>query len=402
MMWMQHAVSGSLTQRIVLGLGLLALTACLDATSNDGTGRQGPAPEADTVTSERLVARVELVTRGLRYPWGLAFLPDGRALVTERVGQLRILDGTQLSPPIGGLPDNLVARGQGGLLGVAVSPDFGEDRLIYLAYSGRGPGGLGTEVARARLVEQRSGPVRLADLEVVFAAQPKTRGGNHFGGQLLFHPDGTLFVTLGDRYHAMEQAQSLQDHLGTVVRINPDGSVPADNPFVDRADARAEIYSYGHRNVQGIALWPDGTVFTHEHGPRGGDELNRLKPGTNYGWPRITYGIDYSGAIISDETARPGMHQPLVYWDPSIAPSGMAAFRADGASPLEGSLFIGALAGRKLVGVTLDDSGRQVVAKSELLRGELGRIRAVVMGQDGHLYLLTDEANGGVYRVELG
>lgn len=339
--------------------------------------------------------RVTEVAGGLQNPWGLAFLPGGDMLITERSSRLRLIrDGALQPEPVAGAPQ-VAARGQGGLLDVALHPKFAENRLIYLSYSGSGEGGANTEVMRARF---KNG--RLENGEVIFRAEPKTSGSNHYGSRLLFAPDGTLFVTLGDRYSYLKEAQNTANHLGTVIRINDDGSTPKDNPFVGDSKARPEIYSFGHRNSQGIALRP-GTneIWQHEHGPRGGDEVNILKPGANYGWPAITYGVDYSGAVISDKTALPGMEQPVVYWDPSIAPSGMAFYDGDKFPEWKGDLFVGALAETHLR--RLEIEGRKVV-EQEVLLDTLGeRIRDVRSGPDGFLYVVTDDSrNGRVLRLE--
>jgi glucose/arabinose dehydrogenase len=337
--------------------------------------------------------RIETLADGLEHPWGLAFLPGGGILITERPGRLRLYKEGALQPePIAGVPE-VVARGQGGLLDVALHPDFAGNGLVYLSYAGAGEGGAGTEVARARF-----DGAALQDLEVIFRAEPKVGGGNHFGSRLRFAGDGTLYVTLGDRFRYMKEAQSLGNHLGTIVRLNDDGSVPDDNPFVGQQDARPEIFSYGHRNVQGLAVQPGtGTLWAHEHGPQGGDELNILKPGANYGWPAITYGIDYSGAIISDKTAAPGMEQPVVYWVPSIAPSGMAFYDGDAFPEWQGDLFLGALSHLHLR--RLEIEGEAVVAQEELLTGLSARIRDVRAGPDGLLYVLTDSADGRLLRL---
>jgi glucose/arabinose dehydrogenase len=359
---------------------------------------QSAAANADEIhkSSAGIEFRLTTVAEGLQSPWTLAFLPGGEMLVSERDnGQLRLIrDGELLPDAIQGTP-RVAAQGQGGLLDIAVHPDFASNRLVYLSYAASGEGGRGTQVMRARL---EGGA--LTEVEVIFRVSPKTSGSAHYGSRLLFAPDGTLFVTLGDRFSFMQQAQNTANHLGTVVRINDDGSVPADNPFVGDVDARPEIYSYGHRNSQGIALRP-GTneIWQHEHGPRGGDEVNILTAGANYGWPAITYGIDYSGAIISDKTEAPGMEQPVVYWVPSIAPSGMAFYDGDKFPAWRGDLFVGALAGVHLRRLKLDD--RRVVEQERLLEALDERIRDVRAGPDGYLYIVTDDpGNGRVLRLE--
>ena len=353
-----------------------------------------PAASAQEIEqSQQHDFRIETLADGLAHPWGLAFLPDGGLLITERPGRLRLYKDGALQPePVAGVPE-VVARGQGGLLDVALHPDFAGNGLVYLSYSGAGEGGASTEVARARF-----DGAALHDLEVIFRAEPKVGGGNHFGSRLRFAGDGTLYVTLGDRYRYMKEAQSLDNHLGTIVRLNDDGSVPDDNPFVGQRDARPEIFSYGHRNVQGLAVQPGtGTLWAHEHGPQGGDELNILKPGANYGWPAITYGIDYSGAIISEKSEAPGMEQPVVYWVPSIAPSGMAFYDGDAFPEWRGDLFLGALSHLHLR--RLEIEGEEVVAQEELLTGLSERIRDVHAGPDGLLYVLTDSSDGKLLRL---
>lgn len=354
----------------------------------------GQTQELAVERSDRATFRVVTVAEGLEHPWAMAFLPDGRALVTERDGRLRLLDADgELSPPLGGVP-NVAARGQGGLLDVAVHPAFAENGLVYLSFAGPGAGGAGTEVVRGRLAG-----TALVDVEAIFSAEPKTGGGRHFGSRLAFAPDGTLFITTGDRGGYSDNAQSTADHIGTVVRLNDDGSVPPDNPFVGTSGAKPEIFSYGHRNAQGLALRPGtSTLWSHEHGPRGGDEVNILKAGANYGWPAITYGIDYSGRTISEFSSAPGMEQPVLYWDPSIAPSGMAFYDGEAFPEWQGDLFVGALSHTHLRRLELD--GDRVVAQ-EILLDDLGeRIRDVRQGPDGFLYVLTDSDDGRVLRLE--
>ncbi|MBM3114324.1 PQQ-dependent sugar dehydrogenase [Jeongeupia naejangsanensis] len=338
------------------------------------------------------------VAQGLAHPWGLAFLPDGRMLVTERPGRLRIVSpGGALSAPVPGVPD-VFASGQGGLLDVALDPKFATNRRVYLSYAEADSNGrAGTAVARAELVETGGKP-GLTALQVIFRQQPKVEGGAHFGSRLVFARDGTLFVTLGERYQR-DRAQDLGTHLGKVVRINTDGSIPAGNPFSGRQGARPEIWSYGHRNPQGAAINPaSGRLWTVEHGARGGDEINIPLAGANYGWPVITYGRDYTGFKIGEGTAKAGMQQPVYYWDPSIAPSGMAFYAGDRYPGWRGSLFVGALKDTMLVRLTL--SGEQVVAEERLLQQEKRRIRDVRQGPDGWLYLLTDEDDGQILRLQ--
>lgn len=345
--------------------------------------------------TEQANFRVEVVAEDLDHPWGMAFLPDGGMLVTERDGRLRLItaDGKLQEKPVRGIP-KVVGRGQGGLLDVALHPDFANNRWVYLSYSGRGKDGVNTEVARLRFDGRE-----LSDMQVLFRAQPKvSSGSNHFGSRLRFDKQGFLFITLGDRYHLRDEAQSVENHLGATIRLHDDGRIPADNPFVNRSGALPEIYTYGHRNAQGLALRPGtNTMWMHEHGPRGGDEVNILKPGANYGWPAITYGIDYSGAVISHLTEAPGMEQPVVYWDPSIAPSGMDFYSGDKFPNWKGDLFVGALAKRHLRRLELE--GDRVVGQEQLLTDLDERIRDVRSGPDGYLYLLTDSSGGKLLRL---
>ncbi|MFK8250682.1 PQQ-dependent sugar dehydrogenase [Ancylobacter terrae] len=343
---------------------------------------------------------VQTVATGLEHPWGLAFMPDGRLLVTERPGRLRIVSpGGELSSPVAGAPE-VSARGQGGLLDVALAPDFGESGFVYLSYAEPREGGAGTSVARGRLTES-DGMARLEDLEVIFRQQPAAGGGTHFGSRLAFGRDGGLFVTLGDRGSLRSQVQQLSTHIGKVVRINADGSVPGDNPFREREGARPEIWSLGHRNMQGAAIDPaTGQLWTVEHGARGGDELNRPEAGKNYGWPIVSYGREYGGGRIGEGTAKPGMEPPVHVWDPSISPSGLAFYTGDLLPGWKGDLFTGGLSGLRLTRLRLDPARTQVIETEALLEDLRARIRDVRQGPDGALWLLTDDArNGRVLRV---
>jgi aldose sugar dehydrogenase len=336
----------------------------------------------------------ETVVGGLVNPWAIEFLPDGRALVTERPGRLRLLSTTgQLSAPLAGVP-TVFAQGQGGLLDVLVDPQFATNGLIYLSYAESGTGGAGTAVARARLTDNG-----LQELRVIYRQEPKVSGGNHFGSRLVLARDGRLFVTQGDRFAFRERSQDLAMGQGKVMRIATDGSALSDNPFLAVSGARPEIWSLGHRNVQAAALNPaTGQLWTVEHGARGGDELNHPERGKNYGWPVITYGVDYSGVTIGEGTAKAGLEQPVYYWDPVIAPSGMAFYTGNAFPAWRGHVLIGSLTPGGLVRLELSATGR--VVREERYLGELGeRIRDVTVGPDGFIYLVTDSGNGRVLRV---
>jgi glucose/arabinose dehydrogenase len=338
--------------------------------------------------------RVVTVAKGLDHPWSLAFLPDGRMLVTEREGRLRVVRGGKLDPqPLAGLP-RVAAQGQGGLFDVVPHPRFAENGLLYLSYAARGEDGIGTELARAKLARDR-----LENVEVLFRQSPKGSTGRHFGGRIVFDRQGYLYLTLGDRGE-MERAQRPDDHAGSVIRLHDDGRVPVDNPFVGKPGWKPEKYTLGNRNMQGAALHPQtGLLWTHEHGPQGGDEVNVIRAGTNYGWPVITYGANYGlGTRIGEGSAKPGMAQPIHYWVPSIAPSGMAFYTGNRFPKWRGSLFVGALRDQMLVRLALE--GEKVVREERLLKGALGRIRDVRAGPDGFLYLLTDESDGVLARLE--
>lgn len=351
------------------------------------------ADRSPTPASTRGEVTVETVASGLVNPWAIEFLPDGRALVTERPGRLRLMSGNgQLSAPLAGVP-SVYAQGQGGLLDVAIDPQFTQNQRVYLSFAEAGSGGAGTAVARGRLDGNA-----LLDVQVIYRQTPKLNGGGHYGSRLVFSRDGTLFVTQGDRMNWPERAQDLSMGQGKIMRIDPSGTVPSDNPFVAQSGARPEIWSYGHRNVQAAALHPGtGQLWTVEHGARGGDELNHPERGKNYGWPIITYGVDYSGARIGEGSAKAGLEQPVYYWDPVIAPSGMTFYNADAIPAWKGNVLIGSLSPGALVRLELTN-GR--VTRETRYLGELGeRIRDVTVGPDGLIYLVTDSGNGRVLRV---
>lgn len=351
------------------------------------------AASAQTISSEKLEFSVAKVVQGLAHPWSMAFLPNGDILITERVGRLRVVRNGKLDPvSVPGVP-KVALGGQAGLLDIVLHPQFSENHLIYLSYAGPGDGGKGTEVARARFIEGR-----LIDLERVLVVEPKTPGGRHFGSRLLFGSDGYLYVTTGERGMS-NRAQDLSDLAGKVIRIRDDGQVPPDNPFVGQPGIRPEIYTYGNRNPQGLTLDPySGEIWEAEHGPQGGDEINLLFPGANYGWPVITYGQSYAGGPIGEGTSKAGMVQPLRYWVPSISPSGMTFYTGKEFPPWRGNLFLGALSGRALVRLEID--GMEVVHEERLLEDLSERIRDVRQGPDGHLYLLTDASNGALLRLD--
>ena len=386
---MSHSSSrGSLMALVVTCVAVLS---CRAQVPHDGAWQRSPTPP-----STPGVVSVETVASGLENPWALAFLPDGRMLVTEKPGRLRIVekDGT-LSDPITGVPA-VVTRGQGGLLDVAIDPAFAENRLVYLSFAEAGkPGENGTAVARGRLADGK-----LENVQVIYRQEPKVMSGGHFGSRLVFGRDGTLFITLGDRQESQfrNQAQKLTNGFGKIMRINTDGTIPPDNPFVGRDSVLPAIWSSGHRNVQGAALHPEtGQLWTIEHGARGGDELNHPEAGKNYGWPEITYGVDYTGLRIGEGTAKEGMEQPVYYWDPVIAPSGMAIYTGDRYPGWKGNIIVGSLARGAVVRLVMEN-GR--VVREERYLGELReRIRDVQQGPDGFLYLVTDSPNGRVLRI---
>ena len=352
-------------------------------------GLHAPTSLAQTYT-------IETIADGLAFPWSLEFLPDRDILITERDGRLRVVRNGQLLPdPIAGVPE-IYVRSQGGLMDVRLHPDFETTRLVYLSYSHGTPDANQLRVARGRLTDGA-----LTDVEVVFGAEPLKGTPIHYGARLAFLPDGTLLITCGDGFVHYLWAQGLDNHLGKTIRLNDDGSVPADNPFVNEDGARPEIWTYGHRNQQGLVVdGESGRVYLHEHGPMGGDELNILEAGNNYGWPAATYGLDYSGARVSPYTELTGMAPPLEYWSPSIAPGGMTLYRGDAFPEWQGDLFVAALAARSVRRLDLEDGA---VKGQYILFTELeDRFREVRTGPDGYLYLLTDSAEGRLLRVRPG
>ena len=371
--------------RVAAAAALLALLAALAAGAE-------PAVVAERVVSDQATFRVVRVASGLTNPWSIAFLPDGDALVSERPGELlRLNVDTGAMRILDGVP-RVAAVGQGGLLDVELHPAFADNRLVYLSYADGRSGRYATSIARGRLTE--SG---LEEIEVLFTMNQPSGGGRHFGSRLAFGADGMLYATFGDRGER-HRAQDPADHAGTVIRLRDDGSVPDDNPFAD--GGAPEVYSFGHRNAQGLAVHPaTGRLWLHEHGPQGGDEINVVDAGANYGWPVITYGREYrSGARIGVGTAAPGMAQPVLHWTPSIAPSGMTFYDGDRFPGWRGDLFAGALAGQHVRRVQLD--GERAVAEEVLLHRRVGRVRDVKQGPDGMLWLLEDARNGSIYRLE--
>ena len=370
-----------LKYRLLLGLLVVPLTSAnVHATSS--------------YESEKVRFRVVPLVSGLVHPWSLVFLPAGDLLITERPGRLRVVrHGRLLEEPIAGVPV-VASTGQGGLLDVVLHPDFATNRLLCLSYSRHESAGSGTAIICGELVGDR-----LINSRVIFAAEPKSRGGKHFGSRLVFDVNGNLYATLGDR-GIRAQAQDLSRHPGSVIRIDLNGAALADNPFVHQDNAQPEIFTYGNRNPQGLAWQPKtGVLWMHEHGPKGGDELNQVIAGTNYGWPVISYGKEYwSQNVVGEGTHKIGMAQPVHHWVPSIAPSGMAFYSGNRFPQWQGNLFIGSLKFGELVRLEIDAS--RVVHEERLLNGDFGRIRDVRLGPDGLLYLLTDSRNGHLLRLE--
>ncbi|MGA0825092.1 MAG: PQQ-dependent sugar dehydrogenase [Burkholderiaceae bacterium] len=385
-----------------LGIAFVCMSACLLFSSHSVLAAPSfskDLTQAQAVTTSPSFTVKRLVS-GLDQPWSVAWLPNGDLLITERTGQLlRVASDFKSAPvAISGLPDTIAVDGQGGLLDVAVHPNHRENQFVYLSYSeGAQAGWLsesGTVLARARLNANT-----LSDFKVIFRMKPASRGGRHFGGRIVFARDGTVFLTLGDR-GSEERAQKSNDHAGSVIRLHDDGRIPADNPFVSNKAYLPESFTRGNRNIQGAALHPvTGELWTHEHGPQGGDEINIIRPGRNYGWPTITYGVNYvTGTRIGEGVRKAGLEQPLHVWVPSIAPSGLAFYTGPHFPAWTNSLFLGALRGQALVRLELRDS--KVIKEERLLVGEVGRVRDVRQGPDGYLYLLTESSDAGLLRIE--
>ncbi|AWC23026.1 Soluble aldose sugar dehydrogenase YliI precursor [Aminobacter sp. MSH1] len=355
--------------------------------------------ESQSYNTDNVTLRADVIADGLDHPWGLDFLPGNEAIITERSGNIRILSQDGLSAPVAGVP-KVQVRGQGGLLDIAVARDFERSGTIFFSFSEPGRGGAGTALARAKLVREGAA-ARLEEVKVIFSMNRKSNAGQHFGSRIVVNDDGTLFVTTGDRGDG-NRAQDMHDHAGAVIRINADGSVPADNPSPDGKVMAPEIWSKGHRNLQGATFDPVlGGLITVEHGAQGGDELNRPLAGRNYGWPVITYGRDYSGEKIGVGTSAKGYEQPLYYWDPSIAPSGLASYQGDMFPEWKGDLLVGSLKFELLSRLDRDAKGN-VLDEERMLDGAFGRIRDVNVAPDGSVWLLTDESNGTIVRLSRG
>lgn len=383
-------------------IGTVVLIAVM-LTPARAAAQAGIVEQVGSVMTEAGPVTIENVAGGLEHPWGMAFLPDGRLLVTERTGDLRILnvENGSLSQPLAGIP-TVFAQGQGGLLDVALDPNFKSNQRVYLSYARPGPGdSAATVLGRGRLVPQGSAARDKADsdslagFEVLFTQEPWISGPNHFGGRIEFTPEGTLFLTLGERFQ-FDPAQDLSNHLGTIVHLNPDGSVPTDNPFVDQADARGEIWTYGHRNIEAAALHPEtDSLWIAEMAPLGGDELNRPAAGRNYGWPVVSWGMNYDGTDIPDPPTQPKFADAVRHWSPVISPSGMAFYTGDAFPEWRGSALIGSLTRHGLVRLVIEKGA--VTSERVIPLG--ARIRDVEQGPDGHVYVLIDRDDGNVWRL---
>ena len=370
------------------GLATLIASSLIAAAAN------AAAPSSPQPQHEADPFKLTVIAGGLQNPWGIALLSDGRILVTERPGRMRLVSKNgDLSEPLGGIPA-VFARGQGGLLDVTLSPKFNEDKLVYFSFSEPEGDVAGTAVARGKLGEKA-----LENVEVIWRQTPKVRIPNHWGSRIVFRPDGTMYVTLGDRFNQRPLVQDLSTTIGKIVRLNADGSIPKDNPFVGKDGAKGEIWSVGHRSNQAATLHPQtNQLWTVEHGARGGDELNHPEAGKNYGWPTITYGIDYNGSKIGEGTEKPGLEQPVYYWDPVIAPSGATFYTGDAFPDWKGDLFVGSLNPGGLVRLKLEDG--KVAKETRYVGNPKQRVRDVQQGPDGLLYIITDSPQGQILRLD--
>ena len=360
---------------------LLLVASCSDKENGMGDGTEAESYSGKTFESEKLTYGVDTIANNLKNPWGIAFLPDGRILVTERGGEVLVFENEKLLPETITIP-NVFVNGQGGLLDIELHPDYDDNGWIYLSYAKKGQGGGGTVIARTKMEGNKFG-----QLEELFAAQPLSESGVHFGSRIVFDSNGYMFFSSGER-GTKENAQTLENHLGKILRLHDDGRVPADNPFVNTKGAKPEIWSYGHRNPQGLVYDTDTkNLWDAEHGPRGGDELNLVEKGKNYGWPLITYGINYDETPITDKTAQEGLEQPVTYWVPSIAPCGMTQVKSDRYDGWKDNFLIGALAHQHVARVVVENE--KYVSQEKLL-DKVGRVRAVVESPDGYIYLATE------------
>lgn len=382
-------ISTLLLTAVSLAVAVLVTAWCV----MDGQAAEDRAP---AIAAPHIQSTV--VADGLEFPWSVAFLPEGGGfVVTLRDGRLLHISPDGLTRhDISGLPAHLYAAGQAGLFDIVLAPDYAHSKRVYFAFAGGTADANNTELATAKLdIDAHA----LRDVNVIFKADPKTKGNHHYGGRILFMPDGHLLLTLGDRYAHRDRAQTTDSHIGKIVRLLPDGSAPKDNPFMGKGNAKSEVYTLGNRNMQGIALAPGrDEIWFHEHGPRGGDEINVLKAGANYGWPVVTFGREYSGLPITDVRHKDGMQDPIVQWTPSIAPSGMAFYMGDKLPQWKGDLFVGALAGQHLR--RLDIEGGRIIKQERLLADLESRIRDVRSAPDGYLYILTDGPEGQLIRLE--
>lgn len=391
-------------KHLLTSFAVLALAACGQTASDAPQTPQTPERSTTETSAESALPpavstgdwTLTPVATGFDFPWGIAFLPEGGMLVSEREGRLHfVAEGAETGVAVANVPEAVIHR-QGGLLGIILDPDFESNRTLYIAYVKGTQDAHSTAVLSATLAE---GATALENVTEIFVANPTFETGRHVGGRFAFMPDGTLLLGLGDGGNYMDEAQDSTNHFGALVRINTDGSIPADNPFADGEGGHPSIYSYGHRNVQGVAVDQDiGVIYTNEHGPKGGDEINMPQPSKNYGWPAITYGINYNGTIITEQTEAPGLEQPVLQWTPSIAPSGLALYTGDIYESWQGDLFTSALAGQKVQRVRIENG--EVVEEEALFEDAGLRWRHVAQGPDGHLYLLSDEVGGSVYRVD--